>query len=123
MTNDLSCAFLLAGQLPYVGDQPPAVVPVVDGLHVQHGGLDPGLILQGETQSQTQSLHRELAGSVRLISGSAGSPANFLELLWFPTSDPGQFLFGTILLKSRDGSGTGNSGNISSFCFPLIQTP
>lgn len=90
MTNDLSCAFLLAGQLPYVGDQPPAVVPVVDGLHVQHGGLDPGLILQGETQSQTQSLRlEELEGSVRLISGSAGSPANLLELLWFPTSDTG----------------------------------
>lgn len=89
MTNDSSCAFLLAGQLPYVGDQPPAVVPVVDGLHVQHGGLDPGLILQGETQSQTQSLHRELEGSVRLISGSAGSPANLLVLSWSPTSDPG----------------------------------
>lgn len=59
MTNDLSCTFLLAGQLPDVCDQPPAVVPVVDGLHVQHGGLDPGLILQGEMESQTQSSHSE----------------------------------------------------------------
>lgn len=76
MTNDLNGAFLLDGQLPYVGDQPPAVVPVVHGLHVQHGGLDPGLILQGETQSHTQSLHRALEGSARLTSSSAGSPAN-----------------------------------------------
>lgn len=48
-------AFLVAGQLPDVGDQPPAVVPVVHWLHVQHGGLDPGLVLQGATESQPQA--------------------------------------------------------------------
>lgn len=50
---NLNCAFLLAAQLPDVGDQPPAVVPVVHRLHFQHRGLDPGLVLQGGDREPT----------------------------------------------------------------------
>lgn len=46
----------MAGQLPDVGDEPPAVFPVVHGLHVQHWGLDPGLILQGARERERETI-------------------------------------------------------------------
>lgn len=46
-THDINRAFLLAAQFPYVHDQPLAVLPVVNGFHFHHGGLDSGFILLG----------------------------------------------------------------------------
>lgn len=64
--------FLLGGQFPYVHDQPLAVVPVVDGLHIHHRGLDPGLILSHKRHIWRKiSLCLDLFGSLCQLNSLA----------------------------------------------------
>lgn len=52
--------FLLSSQFPYVHDQPLAVVLMVNGLHIHHCSLDPGLILLDKQKEKPICITQEI---------------------------------------------------------------
>lgn len=52
LTVGFDHSFLLSSHFPDVHDQPLAVVPMVNGLHIHHCSLDPGFILSKKTKKQ-----------------------------------------------------------------------
>lgn len=52
--------FLLSSQFPYVHDQPLAVVLMVNGLHIHHCSLDPGLILLDKQKEKPICITEEI---------------------------------------------------------------